>query len=269
VQTRSFLSGPFGRFAPRTASQACSKPRRSFRIGVLRPMIAASLALASTASADVLISNLSVGLGTGTAFGVGSTAIYRAAGFTMPAQNYTLDRVLLTLNFAASGTAVVSIWDGALSPQNRLMTLVSPVQSGQADFAFTPPVPLVLAAGQTYWVYVEPVAQPTGTFSWIATAPSTAPAGIATFTQYIFNGNPSTFRNRLEVQATPGGVTPCYVNCDGSTTSPILNVNDFICFQNLYAAGIPTANCDGSTTPPILNVSDFICFQQKYAAGCT
>jgi len=29
------------------------------------------------------------------------------------------------------------------------------------------------------------------------------------------------------------------------------------------------ANCDGSSVPPILNVSDFICFQQKYAAGCS
>ena len=25
---------------------------------------------------------------------------------------------------------------------------------------------------------------------------------------------------------------------------------------------------DGSTTPPVLNVSDFICFQQRFAAGC-
>jgi hypothetical protein len=60
----------------------------------------------------------------------------------------------------------------------------------------------------------------------------------------------------------------CYANCDGSTTPPALNVNDFICFQQKYAAGDPVANCDASTTPPTLNVNDFICFQQKYAAGC-
>jgi len=29
------------------------------------------------------------------------------------------------------------------------------------------------------------------------------------------------------------------------------------------------ANCDGSSTPPVLNVSDFICFQTQYAAGCS
>jgi hypothetical protein len=40
----------------------------------------------------------------------------------------------------------------------------------------------------------------------------------------------------------------CYANCDGSTASPILNVNDFTCFLNKYASGDAYANCDGSTT---------------------
>jgi hypothetical protein len=68
--------------------------------------------------------------------------------------------------------------------------------------------------------------------------------------------------------AVGGGPPPCYANCDGSTTPPILNVSDFICFQTKFAANDPTANCDGSTTPPVLNVSDFICFQTLFSAGC-
>ena len=28
------------------------------------------------------------------------------------------------------------------------------------------------------------------------------------------------------------------------------------------------ANCDESTSPPVLNVQDFTCFLQRYAAGC-
>jgi probable HAF family extracellular repeat protein len=60
----------------------------------------------------------------------------------------------------------------------------------------------------------------------------------------------------------------CYANCDHSTTPPILNVGDFVCFQQRFAAGDPAANCDGSTTPPTLNVADFVCFQQAFAAGC-
>jgi hypothetical protein len=63
-------------------------------------------------------------------------------------------------------------------------------------------------------------------------------------------------------------VTACYANCDGSTTAPILNVLDFICFQTKFAQNDPTANCDNSTNPPILNVLDFICFQTAYAQGC-
>ena len=64
------------------------------------------------------------------------------------------------------------------------------------------------------------------------------------------------------------GSTPCYANCDASTLSPVLNVNDFSCFLNRYAAGNPAANCDGSTIAPVLNVNDFTCFINKYAAGC-
>jgi hypothetical protein len=64
------------------------------------------------------------------------------------------------------------------------------------------------------------------------------------------------------------GIAPCYANCDGSTTAPILNVADFTCFLQKFAAGNSYANCDGSTQAPVLNVADFTCFLQKYAAGC-
>jgi hypothetical protein len=74
-----------------------------------------------------------------------------------------------------------------------------------------------------------------------------------------------------------GIVQPCYANCDGSTTPPILNVEDFTCFINEFAAAsqLPHeqqlthyANCDQSTTPPVLNVEDFTCFINQFAQGC-
>jgi hypothetical protein len=65
-----------------------------------------------------------------------------------------------------------------------------------------------------------------------------------------------------------GVSTGCYANCDGGTTEPVLNVNDFICFQWQFAGGTNYANCDGSTTPPVLNVNDFLCFQNRFAQGC-
>src|SRR5690606_15629186 len=73
--------------------------------------------------------------------------------------------------------------------------------------------------------------------------------------------------HRTWVATLPEGFG-CYANCDGSTTPPVLNVNDFVCFQQRFAAGDNGANCDGSTAPPVLNVNDFICFQSAFAAGC-
>ena len=60
----------------------------------------------------------------------------------------------------------------------------------------------------------------------------------------------------------------CYANCDLSTAAPVLNVGDFVCFLNKFAAGDNYANCDGSTATPTLNVSDFTCFLNRFAAGC-
>jgi len=60
----------------------------------------------------------------------------------------------------------------------------------------------------------------------------------------------------------------CHANCDSSTAAPILNVSDFVCFLNKYAAGDSYANCDSSTLPPILNVNDFVCFNTQFAVGC-
>jgi hypothetical protein len=60
----------------------------------------------------------------------------------------------------------------------------------------------------------------------------------------------------------------CYPNCDNSTASPVLNVQDFTCFLQRYAANDSYANCDNSTVAPVLNVQDFTCFLQRYATGC-
>jgi hypothetical protein len=81
-------------------------------------------------------------------------------------------------------------------------------------------------------------------------------------------GNRDSDNTTIFINTTPGGVEPCYANCDESTTPPILNVADFSCFLSRFAAGDPYANCDGSTVEPVLNVADFSCFLGKFAAGC-
>jgi DNA-binding beta-propeller fold protein YncE len=65
-----------------------------------------------------------------------------------------------------------------------------------------------------------------------------------------------------------GDPPTCYANCDGSTQEPTLNVADFTCFLQRFAAGESYANCDNSTQQPVLNVADFTCFLQRFAQGC-
>ncbi|MCA9278826.1 MAG: S8 family serine peptidase [Phycisphaeraceae bacterium] len=59
-----------------------------------------------------------------------------------------------------------------------------------------------------------------------------------------------------------GGGIGCecgYVDCDGSGS---VNIFDYICFGNEYAAGNAYADCDGNGT---LNVFDYICFGNEYS----
>jgi hypothetical protein len=73
----------------------------------------------------------------------------------------------------------------------------------------------------------------------------------------------------FELLGTAGQGQACYANCNHDTSPPFLNVLDFTCFLNKFAAGDPYANCDGSTAPPELNVLDFSCFLNKFSAGCS
>ncbi len=93
----------------------------------------------------------------------------------------------------------------------------------------------------------------------------TVPAnGTIAFHSGLAGGNIQSGLNGVQFVRQPD----CYVNCDLSTSPPVLNINDFACFINYFAAGHPYANCDGSTTAPTLNVLDFACFVNRYAAGC-
>jgi hypothetical protein len=98
----------------------------------------------------------------------------------------------------------------------------------------------------------------------------------------FFAGRRTWLSDRINVVSSQiEGYIPCpaacYANCDQSTTAPILNVEDFSCFINEFAAAQSLsqqqqvahyANCDQSTTAPVLNVEDFSCFINRFAAGC-
>lgn len=61
----------------------------------------------------------------------------------------------------------------------------------------------------------------------------------------------------------------CYADCDRSTGTGVLDIFDFLCFQNRFAASEPYAcDCDTSTGPNVCDIFDFLCFQNAFAGGC-
>ena len=58
----------------------------------------------------------------------------------------------------------------------------------------------------------------------------------------------------------------CYPDCDQSTGVGLLDIFDFLCFQNSFVLGEPYAcDCDPD---PACDIFDFLCFQNAYVAGC-
>ena len=61
----------------------------------------------------------------------------------------------------------------------------------------------------------------------------------------------------------------CYADCDQSTGAGVLDVFDFLCFQNSFVNAEPYAcDCDTSTGSGVCDVFDFLCFQNGFVSGC-
>ena len=161
------------------------------------------MGIASIANADVIISNLSATVGAGSNFGTVNTQ-YKAFGFTIGANPEFLAEVELTMDFTdPNPLPVVSIrTDNGGVPGIELMELNNQTSLiGQGQFVFTTSSFLPLAANTTYWLHVrsEPTTGPA--FAWDGTAQGVDPTGSATTYDYVFNGTPSPFRNRLEIRS--------------------------------------------------------------------
>jgi hypothetical protein len=120
----------------------------------------------------------------------------------------------------------------------------------------------------TAWTSVAGQLAPS-TYGWITKLLSVDDDGAGPHPASLYAGGTfSAFGSTSSGNFARLDTCTCYANCDGSTVPPVLNVNDFQCFLNKFAANDPTANCDGSTAPPILNVNDFQCFVNRFAVGC-
>jgi hypothetical protein len=64
-------------------------------------------------------------------------------------------------------------------------------------------------------------------------------------------------------------LSTCYADCEASTGFGVLDIFDFLCFQNAFVNADPYAcDCDTSTGPATCDMLDFLCFQQAFMAGC-
>ncbi len=65
------------------------------------------------------------------------------------------------------------------------------------------------------------------------------------------------------------GVPSCYADCDQSTGVGVLDIFDFLCFQNSFVNSEPYAcDCDTSTGNGVCDIFDFLCFQNAFVGGC-
>lgn len=130
-----------------------------------------------------------------------------------------------------------------------------------------------IAAPAAQWRWFRNNQQIAGGTDGILVIPSVTMNDAGVYRAEAFNSCGTT----PTLPATITVVEGCYPNCDLSTTPPILNIDDFVCFINSFAVGqsLPHeeqlthySNCDGSTTAPVLNVDDFVCFINSFAVGC-
>jgi photosystem II stability/assembly factor-like uncharacterized protein len=161
-------------------------------------------------------------------------------------------RVLRTDNYGVSWTSVT----GSLPSGVGAKALA-------ADWRFSPPGLFVGSGAGIYWSYNHGQ-------TWTKDGTDLPNVNIGDLAIDAANNTitAGTYGRGVWRANLPPAFPSCYANCDGSTAAPVLNVADFSCFLQRFAAGDHYANCDGSTTPPILNVSDFSCFLSAFAAGC-
>ncbi len=64
-------------------------------------------------------------------------------------------------------------------------------------------------------------------------------------------------------------LNPCYADCDTSTGVGVLDLFDFLCWQNSFVNAEPYAcDCDTSTGNGVCDLFDFLCFQNAFVGGC-
>ena len=89
--------------------------------------------------------------------------------------------------------------------------------------------------------------------------------GYANGQIFVFDNARSGWQGYEVIESTPS----CYADCDTSTGVGVLDIFDFLCFGNRFAANDPYAcDCDTTTGPGVCDIFDFLCFGNEFNAGC-
>ena len=103
--------------------------------------------------------------------------------------------------------------------------------------------------------------------------------GVGSYSSLVLDGSGSPHISYFDatngdlIYARKGGGDSlgmtCYADCDPSTGIGILDIFDFLCFQNSFVSGNPYAcDCDTTTGQGVCDIFDFLCFQDAFVAGC-
>ena len=70
-------------------------------------------------------------------------------------------------------------------------------------------------------------------------------------------------------EGVSGSARSCYADFDASTGPGVLDIFDYLAFQNLFLeSDLQACDCDTTSGPGVCDVLDFLCFQAAFAAGC-
>jgi hypothetical protein len=172
------------------------------------------VAASSSARAEIILGNL-VGSNDATPTGLHSN-LHRAIAFSMGSLSFTLDSLILRLNYL-SGTPVVQLKnDGGTEPGNTVVANFTPPPvngGGLQNYTFTPNASTTLAANTTYWLEVSAVDDFNNPIQWSRSDPALTPTPAAatfldskTFSGGSWSGSTqiNTFQlNGTQVSAVP------------------------------------------------------------------
>jgi len=73
----------------------------------------------------------------------------------------------------------------------------------------------------------------------------------------------------LNGNGVPDECETCYADCDQSTGAEVLDVFDFLCFQDAFLSNDPWAcGCDTMSGAGVCDVFDYLCFVDSFMNGC-